>query len=195
MTARPSPADQMRLPLQRDLPDGAEGFVVSDCNRAAVEALADWPSPIGGVMAHYTTVGDYAATTEIDAGSVRSGAIASLAAFGDGDNALGAGLQNGRLVIWRRERGQQRVVMSAAAPAGPRLYLRMTVRDGTFYSFAASTDGRRFTPFGVEQNGDYLPPWDRGVRVALTVGGAERASARFGYLRVEPARTAAFGVK
>ncbi|MEY3842018.1 MAG: hypothetical protein RLZZ542_1128, partial [Pseudomonadota bacterium] len=44
MTARPSPADQMRLPLQRDLPEGAEGFVVSDCNRAAVEALADWPN-------------------------------------------------------------------------------------------------------------------------------------------------------
>ncbi len=51
MTTRPSPADQMRLPLQRDLPEGAEGFVVSDCNRAAVEALADWPNPIGGVMA------------------------------------------------------------------------------------------------------------------------------------------------
>jgi len=51
MTARPTLADQMRLPLQRDLPDGAEGFVVSDCNRAAVEALADWPNLIGGVMA------------------------------------------------------------------------------------------------------------------------------------------------
>jgi len=51
MAARPSPADQMRLPLQRDLPEGAEGFVVSDCNRAAVEALADWPNLIGGVMA------------------------------------------------------------------------------------------------------------------------------------------------
>lgn len=51
MNARPSPADQMRLPLQRDLPDGAEGFVVSDSNRAAVDALADWPNLIGGVMA------------------------------------------------------------------------------------------------------------------------------------------------
>ena len=51
MTARLSPADQMRLPLQRDLPEGAEGFVVSDCNRVAVEALADWPNLIGGVMA------------------------------------------------------------------------------------------------------------------------------------------------
>jgi chromosomal replication initiation ATPase DnaA len=51
MTARPSPPDQMRLPLQRDLPDGAEGFVISDCNRTAVEALADWPNVLGGVMA------------------------------------------------------------------------------------------------------------------------------------------------
>lgn len=51
MSARPIPADQMRLPLQRDLPEGAEGFVVSDCNRVAAEALADWPNLIGGVMA------------------------------------------------------------------------------------------------------------------------------------------------
>src|SRR5690606_11693280 len=53
MTARPSPPDQMRLPLQRDMPEGAEGFVVSDCNRTAVEALANWPNVIGGVMAVY----------------------------------------------------------------------------------------------------------------------------------------------
>lgn len=51
MTARPPLADQMRLPLQRDLPDGIEGFVVSDCNRLAFEALADWPNLIGGVVA------------------------------------------------------------------------------------------------------------------------------------------------
>ena len=51
MTARPSPPDQMRLPLQRDLPEGAQGFVVSDCNRAAHDALADWPNLIGGVVA------------------------------------------------------------------------------------------------------------------------------------------------
>ena len=51
MTPRPSPPDQMRLPLQRDLPDGAEGFVVSECNRDAVETLADWPDLIGGALA------------------------------------------------------------------------------------------------------------------------------------------------
>lgn len=44
-----SPPEQIRLPLQTDL--AAEPFVVSDCNRAAVEALADWPGLLGGVMA------------------------------------------------------------------------------------------------------------------------------------------------
>ncbi len=51
MTARPAPPDQMRLPLQSDLPDGTTGFVVSDSNRAAWEAVRDWPSLIGGTMA------------------------------------------------------------------------------------------------------------------------------------------------
>ncbi|RZJ25674.1 MAG: chromosomal replication initiator DnaA, partial [Brevundimonas sp.] len=51
MTTRLPASDQMRLPLQSDLPEGADSFVVSDCNRAAVEALADWPNLIGGVMA------------------------------------------------------------------------------------------------------------------------------------------------
>jgi chromosomal replication initiation ATPase DnaA len=51
MTTRPGATDQLRLPLQADLPAGADGFVVSDCNRAAVQALADWPNLIGGVMA------------------------------------------------------------------------------------------------------------------------------------------------
>lgn len=40
---------QMRLPLKSDGPDSR--FVISDSNRAAVEALSDWPSLIGGVMA------------------------------------------------------------------------------------------------------------------------------------------------
>lgn len=51
MTARPAPPDQMRLPLQSDLPEGVDGFVVSESNRAAAEALEDWPNLIGGVMA------------------------------------------------------------------------------------------------------------------------------------------------
>ncbi len=149
-------------------------------------------NPIGGIMAYYTTVGDYAATTMIDTASIRNGAIAGISAYGDGENALGLGFQNGRLILWRRERNNHRTILTADAPQGNQIHLRMKTRGGVFYSFEASRDGRTFQPVGIEQNGDFLPPWDRGVRVALTVGGANNASARFGFLRIEPGRNASF---
>ena len=51
MTARTATSDQLRLPLQRDLPAAEAGFVVSDCNRAAAAMLETWPNPVGGVLA------------------------------------------------------------------------------------------------------------------------------------------------
>nr|MBA3693074.1 xylosidase [Acidobacteriota bacterium] len=125
---------------------------------------------------------------QIDRKILTSGAVAGLSAFGDGENALGFGLKDGKIVVWRRERNNHRTLSTHDAPAGDEIYLRMTARDGIFYSFAASGNGKTFIPVGSEQNGDYLPPWDRGVRVAMTVGGAENAAARFGFLRIEPTK-------
>ena len=145
-------------------------------------------NPTGGILAYWTTRGDYTATTMIDAGSVEGGEMAGISAYGDGENALGAGIQNGKVVVWRREKNQFRQLWTGDAPTGGQIHLRMAARDGVFYSFAASGDGRNFKNVGYEQNGEYLPPWDRGVRVALTVGGASGASARFGFLRIESKR-------
>ena len=61
----------------------------------------------------------------------------------------------------------------------------MTAREGHLYRFAFSDDGRAWTDVGEEVDGAYLPPWDRGVRVALVAGGA---AARFESLRIEPSR-------
>jgi beta-xylosidase len=145
-------------------------------------------NPIGGIMAYWTTVGDYNATTMIDTQAVRNGAVAGISAYGDGENALGFGFKEGKMVVWRRERNNHRMLSTHDAPQGKQLYLRLKARDGIFYSFAVSRDGRSYQTIGSEQNGDYLPPWDRGVRVALTVGGAQNASARFGFLRIEPTK-------
>lgn len=149
---------------------------------------ANAANPIGAIMGYWTTVGSYTATTMIDAQAVKSGAIAGISAYGDNENALGFGLQDGKIVVWRRERNNHRTLSTHDAPAAKQIYLRLTARDGIFYSFAVSKDGRNFQNVGDEQNGDYLPPWDRGVRVTLTVGAAENAAARFGFLRIEPSK-------
>lgn len=141
---------------------------------------------IGAVMAYWTTVGNYAATTIIEPSALKKDVLAGIAAYGDNENALGFGVKDNKLIIWRRERGNHRVLSTDALPQAKQIYLRINARDGAFYNFAVSTDGKKFKTVGYEQNGDYLPPWDRGVRVALTTGGAQDAAARFGFLKIEP---------
>jgi xylan 1,4-beta-xylosidase len=152
---------------------------------ATDEQAAD---PIGAVVARSTTVGDYDATTVIETGRLNAGAMAGLAAYGDAENALGLSIQDGRVVLWRREKKEQRTIETQDAPSVASLYIRMRARDGHLYRFSISRDGRDWKNVGDEMDGQYLPPWDRGVRVALTAGGARGAMGRFGFLRIEPSR-------
>ena len=153
----------------------------------AVEHVTE---PIGAVYARSTTTGDYVATTMVDTSGLPTSALAGLSAYGDGENALGTAVDSERnLYLWRREKNEQKIVATLKdALSSPRVYLRMTARDGHLFSFAASADGRNWKKIGEELDGQYLPPWDRGVRVALTAGGASKTQARFGFLRIEPSR-------
>ena len=142
----------------------------------------------GAVLAHTTTTGDYVATTVVERSSLRPGGYAGLSAYGDGENALGVtvGENGGGVQLWQLEKNDYKDSFVFTWPYRPRLvYLRMTVREGHLYKFAVSGDGRKWQDVGKEMDGSYLPPWDRGVRVALVAGGASNATARFGFLRIE----------
>jgi beta-xylosidase len=144
--------------------------------------------PIGAVVARPTTTGDYVATTVVDTRTLRAGELAGLAAYGDNENALGLSVGDGRAVVWRREKKEQRTLTTADLPPSPAIHLRMTARAGHLYRFAVSGDGRRWADVGDEVDGSYLPPWDRGVRVALVAGGTAGAAARFDWLRINSVR-------
>ncbi|MFN2516439.1 MAG: family 43 glycosylhydrolase [Pyrinomonadaceae bacterium] len=145
--------------------------------------------PINAVLARSTTTGDYVATTLIDTRELNAGATAGISAFGDPENALGASVGDGQVVVWKRERNQQTRVSTPSATAGsPLLYIKMTAREGHFFRFAFSTDDRVWTDVGEEVDGHYLPPWDRGVRVALVSGGTGGARAVYDWLRIVPTK-------
>lgn len=159
-----------------------KGFLVLSPNAAQTT------NELGAIMARSTTVGDYAATTQIDAKTLTKNAIAGISAYGDDENALGIGLKDGKLIVWKRERKNQQIISTNDAPNRKNLFLKMTARDGHFFKFAVSKDNKTWTDAGAEVDGAFLPPWDRGVRVALYTGGAANASARFGFLRIEPTK-------
>ncbi|MFN7948029.1 MAG: family 43 glycosylhydrolase [Blastocatellia bacterium] len=141
--------------------------------------------PIGAVLARSTTLGDYTATTLLDLRGMKAGAVAGLAAYGNPENALGIAVGDGKIRLWRREKGQHKVVTELDAPQAPALYLRMTASGGNRFRFAISTDGREWKDAG-EDEGSYLPPWDLSVRVALTAGGSAGAAGKFDWLRITP---------
>ncbi len=141
-------------------------------------------SPVG-VLARSTYDGDYVATTVVESRALGAEAQAGLVAFGDRDNALGLSVGHDSVTLWRREKGAQRDLATVAKPAAELLHLRMTVSDGSRFQFAISADGSTWTDVGSESGGDYLPPWDRAVRVALTAEGAPNTSIAFRSLRID----------
>jgi len=143
---------------------------------------------IGAVVARSTTSGDYEATTVVDTHGLKLGAFAGLSAFGDPANALGVAVGEGKAVVWRRESDHPKTVAEMNDVIWPSVYLRLTARGGNRFQFALSPDGRDWKTAGETAEGGYLPPWDRSVRVALTVGGVVGAEGRFNSFRITPLR-------
>jgi beta-xylosidase len=131
---------------------------------------------------------DFVATTVLGLENLKPGVLAGLAAVGDRANATGVAAGQGKLLVWRRTRGQHQALLEVPLPNARQVYLRVTGRQGKQYGFSYSLDGRDWKELLANADGQHLPPWDRAVRIALTVGGAEQAEARFDSVAIE-ART------
>ncbi|MET0403068.1 MAG: family 43 glycosylhydrolase [Cystobacter sp.] len=152
--------------------------------------------PLGAILARSTPTATYSAEAVLEVSSLTPGTRAGLSAVGDPENAFGISLRGDQVEIWRRSANQLRTFATLAAPPSTdgRLVLRMKVKAGHLFRFAVRTSESTWTDVGTELdgtrgeagNGEPLPPWDRGVRVGLTVGGAPAASARFESLRIVP---------
>lgn len=170
-------------------PQNNEPKVRNERGELALSPSVSGKNPVvDAVFARTTTTGDYVATARIDTRAMSRGMMAGLAAYGDNENALGLSVTDGGVALWRLEKGNTQTVARADAASRGALLLRMSARDGRFYRFAFSRDGRSWTDVGAEVDGSYLPPWDRGVRVALAAGGAQGSPARFDWLRITPSR-------
>jgi beta-xylosidase len=139
----------------------------------------------GSVEAVQTRTADYAATTLINARELKKGTQVGLFAFGDLQNALGITLGDGKVALRRVQKDKMEMLGSINAPSSDVVYLRMEAKEGHLFQFSV-WDGRDWQNIAENQSleGNYLPPWDRGVRIALTAGGVENAVAKFDWLRV-----------
>jgi beta-xylosidase len=145
---------------------------------------------VASVVAVKTTTANYTATTAIEAKHLKPEAKAGLSAYGDRENALGVFSDGANVTLWRRQRNKTETVSTTPSPKAEQLFFRMVATDGHRFRFSMSSDGKNWNAIGtdVDVEGQHLPPWDRGIRVALTSGGSTEAVARFDFLNVTPSK-------
>ena len=134
---------------------------------------------LAAVLARLTTAPDYVARTSFETKSLSPGSALGLCAFGDAENAMGAVFCDSQIITWRRDKGIWRRLAQQPAPEGDKIFLQLTARHGCHFQLAVSADGKNWVPCGAPAEARDLPPWDRSVRVALTVGGADQAAGQF----------------
>jgi beta-xylosidase len=143
---------------------------------------------VASVLAVKTTTANYTAITALEAKTLKPDSKAGLSAYGDRENALGVFSDGANVTLWRRQRNKTETVSTVPSPKAEKLFFRMVANDGHRFRFSMSSDGKNWKPVGndVDVEGQHLPPWDRGIRVALTSGGSADALARFDFLNVTP---------
>lgn len=140
----------------------------------------DAKDPIGALVAQAPEIADYSAEVAVDRQSLRPGMTGGLTAYGNRDNAIGVAVRDRMVFVWRRRKGETKITALAASPVESNLvHLSMTVHGGREFRFAYGADGQQWTRIDEEIAPEDLPPWDLGVRVALTAGGVADEVARF----------------
>jgi beta-xylosidase len=141
---------------------------------------------LDAVLARPTTAADYVATTSIETKPLQPGCAVGLCVLGDSENAMGAVFQDGSIITWRRDKGATRPLARQPAPGAQKIFLRLTALHGYRFQFTVSADGEKWMPCGDSADAKELPPWDRSVRVALTVGGGAGAEGTFDSFSIQP---------
>lgn len=121
-------------------------------------------------MGKKTYNGDYDIKVIIDRNNTT--ASAGMGIIGDERNVVSAMLSGNIVRTVMLKDGKETVIAQDTVRASKRLILLMKVRNGKDISFSYWTEA----PFSFSRshpsvNGDYLPPWDRAVRVGIVVSG------------------------
>jgi xylan 1,4-beta-xylosidase len=140
---------------------------------------------MGGVIGRSITMGDFVATASVERSSLKPGVIAGLAALGDRANSTGVAIVDDQIIVWNRAANKQQTIIQSAAPKSRQIHFRLTAERGRQYQFDCSADGKNWTELSGA-SGTHLPPWDRAVRVGMTVGGTISAEARFDNFQLLP---------
>lgn len=138
--------------------------------------------PFGAILSQPVTTASFVATTLLDTSLMKPSSVAGLSAYQSKENAVGITVRGGTVSAYVRGCDRHDTQACGTGVNASRLYLRMTVTNGSQFRFAFSQDGQNWKNCGDEIKATHL----EAVRIALTVGGAKGIAAKFDWVRVTP---------
>lgn len=136
----------------------------------------------GNALCLRTLKPDYEITTEI---KERNNIFSGLTLYGDKDNLILFGKENGNLILKQVRKGEEESLYHN--PVIGNIHLKITVSDGCYASYQWSIDQKNWTSLPIanqKQDVSFLPPWDRAFRPGLIHIGNENIPAEFTYCRL-----------
>ncbi len=132
----------------------------------------------------------FVAETEV---GMSDSTAAGLAVFGNGENSLALLAGRGKVALVLRQRGEDKELAAQEVSAAGAVKLRITSTEGRRFDFAYQTGTGDWREIFSHANGDFLPQWDRAVRVGLLVSDASGTAGTFEYfsLHTPPVHAAA----
>lgn len=138
-------------------------------------------SPSGSFLGLKAKKGDY--TFEATIGG-NSNVLSGIGLYGSSDESAGISVLNGKVELWRVDKGQRAVIATAKTAAPAETTVFVTTRGGNQCQFGWS-DGNERQPLGPPVNIDHLPQWDRPACPGIQAYGNGKAVFRNVTLRWE----------
>lgn len=110
-------------------------------------------------------------------------ALKGLVIYGDASAAIGIGVEDNSVKVWKVENKQRVVIKEAAVPASA-IGLKIEMYKGRICNFLYQTDKTTWVKLASDIEITSLPQWDRSPRLGLHYSGAEKEDAQFSYFRL-----------
>ncbi|RZK24815.1 MAG: glycoside hydrolase [Flavobacterium sp.] len=148
------------------------------------------PDASGAFIGQAVYNSDYSAETVV----AKSTAEAGIAIIGDEKNLMFASIKDGNITLKQVKNGETTVVKTvplansasaknrSASPKGKKapIKLKLQAQSNSLFTFSYAVGDNSFEVINTEPlDGSFLPPWDRALRVGLTVLGEKSQSATF----------------
>ena len=122
---------------------------------------------------------------------LRNTAEAGIAIIGDDKNIIFASVKKDKVTLKQVKNGETTILKTLTIPgkafsSNSPIKLRLIAKDNHNFTFGYSLGNKAFLTLNPEPvDGSFLPPWDRALRVGVTVLGAKDQTATFKHFSIK----------